>query len=144
MKPNFSRSQNNNSINSSTKKTIKDKLIDFETIKKLILSFYSKEDDYFFNLILSPITNTNNFFQGIEQFYKNIKGFSNEDPENKFYGVENFTKIPKHRENLDSIELNKLNTDLIFVLVKEIILSSSEEKIDKKGLIKNKLNVVVI
>ena len=61
-------------INSSAKKTIKDKLIDFETIKKLILSFYPKEDDYFFNLILSPITNTNNFFQGLEQFYKNIKG----------------------------------------------------------------------
>lgn len=142
MKPNFSKSQNNNSINSSAKKTIKDKLIDFETIKKLILSFYPKEDDYFFNLILSPITNTNNFFQGLEQFYKNIKGFSNEDPENKLYGVENFTKIPKHREILDSIELNKPNTDLIFVLVEEIILSSSEEKIDKKGLIKNKLNEV--
>ena len=123
-----------NSIN------ISDYSINFETLKKILLSFYPQEDEYFFNLIFSPYSNKH-FFQELEKFYKNIKGFSDEDIENKFYGVQNITKISKNKE-ITSIELNKVNTDLIFVLVKEIILSSYDENIDIKNLIKSKINEI--
>jgi hypothetical protein len=128
----------NQSINNVTKYK---KQIDFETIKKIILYFYPREDEYFFDLIFSQINETK-FFRELVKFYKNINIFSDEDPENKFYGVQNFTKIPKNRKSIESFELNKLNTDLIFVLVKEILLSSYEENIDKKSLIKSKLNEI--
>ena len=142
MKPNYSRSKTFSINNPKIINIINNNLMNFETIKKLILSFYPKEDEYFFDLIFSPIIDTNNFFQGLEKFYKNIKGFSDEDPENKFYGVQNITKISKRLDNLDSIELNKINSDLIFVLVEEIILSSYEQNIDKKSLIKSKINEI--
>ena len=142
MKPNYSRSKTFSINNPKIINIINNNLMNFEAIKKLILSFYPKEDEYFFDLIFSPIIDTNNFFQGLEKFYKNIKGFSDEDPENKFYGVQNITKISKSLDNLDSIELNKINSDLIFVLVEEIILSSYEQNIDKKSLIKSKINEI--
>ena len=142
MKPNYSRSKTFSINNPKIINIINNNLMNFEAIKKLILSFYPKEDEYFFDLIFSPIIDTNNFFQGLEKFYKNIKGFSDEDPENKFYGVQNITKISKRLDNLDSIELNKINSDLIFVLVEEIILSSYEQNIDKKSLIKSKINEI--
>ena len=136
-KNNFIKSLNQ-SINNVTKYK---KQIDFETIKKIILYFYPREDEYFFDLIFSPINETK-FFRELEKFYKNIKNFSDEDPENKFYGIQDLTKIPKNRKSIESLELNKLNTDLIFVLVKEILLFSYEENIDKKSLIKSKLNEI--
>ena len=142
MKPNYSRSKTFSINNPKIINIINNNLMNFETIKKLILSFYPKDDEYFFDLIFSPIIDTNNFFQGLEKFYKNIKGFSDEDPENKFYGVQNITKISKRLDNLDSIELNKINSDLIFVLVEEIILSSYEQNIDRKSLIKSKINEI--
>ena len=110
-------------------------LVNIETIEKIILAFYPREDDIFFNLIFSSINSISTFFRELEKFYKNIKDFSDEDPENKFYGIQKFTKIPKNGKIIEIIELNKLNTDLIFVLVKEIILTSyEEEKVDKKIL----------
>ena len=116
-------------------------IMNHEFIKNILLIFYPKEDSNFFNFIFSPL-NESSFFKELEKFYKNIQNFSDEDPENKFYGVQNFTKIPKNRNGIEEIELNKLNTDLIFVLVKEILLSSYEEEIDKKELIKSKLNEI--
>ena len=113
----------------------------FEVIKNLIMEFYPKEDEYFFNLILSP-SDDSNFLIELEKFYKNIKSFSDEDPENKFYGVQNITKIPKSDISIEHFELNKKNTDLIFVLVEEILLNSYEEKFDKKSLIKGKINEI--
>ena len=131
-----------NSINESTNNIITNEYsINFETIKKILLSFYPKEDEYFFNLIFSPYNSNKHFFQELEKFYKNIDGFSDEDIDNKFYGVQKITKITKNKE-ITSIELNKVNTDLIFVLVKEIILSSHEENFDIKSLIKSKINEI--
>lgn len=130
----------NNTINDTTTSTKNS--LNFETIKKIILSFYPKEDENFFNFIFSPDMDDNSFFKELEKFYKNIKGFSDDDPGHKFYGVQNMTKIPKNREKVEIIELNKLNTDLIFVLVKDILLSSYEEEIDKKSLIKSKINEI--
>ena len=129
-----------NSTNNRNNIKTNENSINYETIKKIILSFYPIEDEYFFNLIFSPFDNKH-FFQELEKFYKTINGFSDTDPENKFYGVQNNTKIPINEETT-SIELNKLNTDLIFVLVKEIILSTYEEKIDKKDLIKSRINEI--
>ena len=106
----YSRARSNNSINASIKNNTPkiNFTINFETIKKIILAFYPDEDEYFFDLIFSPTTNTARLFKGLEKFYKNIKGFSDEDPENKFFGVQNLTKIPNNRKNLESIELNKI------------------------------------
>ncbi len=126
---------NTSSINSKLSLT-------FETIKKIVLSFYPEEDEYFFNLIFSPNMNINSFYRDLIKFYKNIKSFSDDDPENKFYGVQNLTKIPKNRDKIETIELNKYNTDLIFVLVRDILLASYDEEIDKKSLIKSKINEI--
>jgi hypothetical protein len=136
--------ESKNTINNSIENIMPNKsLVNIETIKKIILAFYPREDENFFNLIFSPINSITTFFRELEKFYKSIKDFSDEDPENKFYGIQKFTKIPKNDKNIEIIELNKLNTDLIFVLVKEIILSTyEEEKVDKKSLIKSKLNEI--
>ena len=56
--------------------------------------------------------------------------------------------MPNPITETTSIELNKLNTDLIFIIVKEIMLSSYEEEnnnnknevlLDKKNLIKSRI-----
>ena len=112
-----------------------------ETIKNLCLLFYPKEDMDFFNLIFSPMDNST-FIKELEKYYKNLTEFSDENPDNKFYGVQKLTKIPKNRDKIEEIELNKINTDLIFVLVKEILLSSYEEEIDKITLIKSRINEI--
>jgi hypothetical protein len=112
-----------------------------ETIKNICLLFYPKEDMDFFKLMFSPMDNST-FIKELEKYYKNLTEFSDENPDNKFYGVQKFTKIPKNRDKIEEIELNKTNTDLIFVLVKEILLSSYEEEIDKITLIKSKINEI--
>lgn len=112
-----------------------------ETIKNLCLLFYPEEDMDFFNLIFSPMDNST-FIKELEKFYKNLTEFSDENPDNKFYGVQKLTKIPKNRDKIEEIELNKINTDLIFVLVKEILLSSYEGEIDKITLIKSRINEI--
>mgnify|MGYP003571347785 CR=1 FL=1 len=112
-----------------------------ETIKNICLLFYPKEDMDFFKLIFSPMDNST-FIKELEKYYKNLTEFSDENPENKFYGVQKLTKIPKNRDKIEEIELNKTNTDLIFVLVKEILLSSYEEEIDKITLIKSQINEI--
>lgn len=112
-----------------------------ETIKNICLLFYPKEDMDFFKLIFSPMDNFT-FIKELEKYYKNLTEFSDENPDNKFYGVQKLTKIPKNRDKIEEIELNKTNTDLIFVLVKEILLSSYEEEIDKITLIKSQINEI--
>jgi len=112
-----------------------------ETIKNICLLFYPKEDMDFFKLIFSPMDNST-FIKELEKYYKNLTEFSDENPDNKFYGVQKLTKIPKNRDKIEEIELNKTNTDLIFVLVKEILLSSYEEEIDKITLIKSQINEI--
>ena len=112
-----------------------------ETIKNICLLFYPKEDMDFFKLIFSPMDNST-FIKELEKYYKNLTEFSDENPDNKFYGVQKLTKIPKNRDKIEAIELNKTNTDLIFVLVKEILLSSYEEEIDRITLIKSKINEI--
>ena len=112
-----------------------------ETIKNICLLFYPKEDMDFFKLMFSPMDNST-FIKELEKYYKNLTEFSDENPDNKFYGVQKLTKIPKNRDKIEEIELNKTNTDLIFVLVKEILLSSYEEEIDKITLIKSQINEI--
>ena len=112
-----------------------------ETMKNICLLFYPKEDIDFFKLMFSPMDNST-FIKKLEKYYKNLTEFSDENPDNKFYGVQKLTKIPKNRDKIEEIELNKANTDLIFVLVKEILLSSYEEEIDKITLIKSKINEI--
>ena len=113
-----------------------------ETFKNIILSFYPKEDEYFFDLIFSPINDEAQFFQELAKIYKNINNFSDEDPDRKFYGIQNITKIKKTNKTIESIELNKLNTDLIFILLKKILCSSYDEEINIKSLIKSKISKV--
>ena len=107
--------------------------IDFEIIKKIILQFYPREDINFINLIFEE-KDTPTFLLELETYYRNIKNFSTTEPEDKFYGIQNFTKLPNNKEEINIIELNKLNTDLIFVLVKQIIFSTYDEDIENKTL----------
>lgn len=142
MNNNIINDKRDDSINKSIINNLPNKIPrNYETIKKIILSFYPKEDEYFFNLILSPADDSN-FLIELEKFYKNIKCFSDEDPENKFYGIQNITNLPKSKANLEHLELNKKNTDLIFVLLEEILLNSYENRFDKKSLIKAKINEI--
>ena len=123
-------------------------IMNFETIKKIIFQFYSRNDINFINLIFQE-KDTSTFFLELEKFYKTIPNFSDTDIENKFYGIQNFTKLPKSTKELNKIELNKLNTDLIFVIVKQIMLSSYDidkdnnknntNILDKKNLIRSRL-----
>ena len=120
--------------------------INFETFKKIILQFYPNEDINFINLIFQE-KDALTFLQELEKYFKNISNFSVSEPKNKFYGVQNFIKLPKSKVEKNIIELNKLNTDLIFVIVKQIILSSYDMNIEdnkqnlteKKNLIKSRL-----
>ena len=114
--------------------------MDFETIKKLLLLFYSKEDTNFIHLIFEE-KDIITFLKELEKFYKSIPDFSNIDPENKFYGIQNFTKLQNNNQEITKIELNKLNTDLIFVLVKKIILSSYND-IDNNNININYMNLI--
>ena len=127
----------------------KNNSLNFETIKKIILLFYPREDKNFIDLIFQE-KDTLSFFLELKNYYKNIPNFSNDEPENKFYGIQNFTKLPNTKKEINIIELNKLNTDLIFVIVKQIILSSYDDEnnnnnnnnnylLDKKSLIKSRL-----
>ena len=139
-----------NEIILNGKSNIKNDSIDFETIKKILLIFYPREDKTFIDLVFQE-KDTSTFLLELKNFYKNIPKFSDTDPENKYYGVQNFTKLPNIKNQTDIIELNKLNTDLIFVLVKQIMLSSydinennnnnenKENLIDKLFLIKSHL-----
>ena len=139
-----------NEIILNGKSNIKNDSIDFETIKKILLIFYPREDKTFVDLVFQE-KDTSTFLLELKNFYKNIPKFSDTDPENKYYGVQNFTKLPNIKNQTDIIELNKLNTDLIFVLVKQIMLSSydidennnnnenKENLIDKLFLIKSHL-----
>ena len=136
-----------NEINIKGGHNTKNDSLNFETIKKIILLFYPREDKNFIELIFQE-KDTLSFFLDLQNYLKNIPTFSNEDPENKFYGIQNFTKLPNPPNQTTSIELNKLNTDLIFIKVKEIMLSTYEEEnnnnkneilLDKKNLIKSRL-----
>ena len=136
-----------NEINIKGEHNTKNESLNFETIKKIILLFYPREDKNFIELLFQE-KDALSFFIDLQNYFKNIPTFSNEDPENKFYGVQNFTKLPNPKNQTTSIELNKLNTDLIFIIVKEIMLSSYEEEnnnnknevlLDKKNLIKSRL-----
>ena len=136
-----------NEINIKGGHNTKNDSLNFETIKKIILLFYPREDKNFIELIFQE-KDTLSFFLDLQNYLKNIPTFSNEDQENKFYGIQNFTKLPNPKNQTTSIELNKLNTDLIFIIVKEIMLSSYEEEnnnnknevlLDKKNLIKSRL-----
>jgi hypothetical protein len=123
-------------------------LMTFDIIKKIILQFYSRDDIDFINLIFQE-KDTFTFFNELEKFHRNIPKFSDTEPENKYYGVQSFIKLPKSTKEKSIIELNKLNTDLIFVIVKQIMLSSYEPEgdikdnksniLDKKSLIKSRL-----
>ena len=121
--------------------------IDDKIIKRIILQFYPREDSNFIDLIFQE-KDTNTFLLELDKYYKYIPNFSNTEPNNKFYGVQNFTKLPNNKEEINIIELNKLNTDLIFILVKQIMLSSYDIDLNnnsnnnilfKKDLIKSRL-----
>ena len=137
-----------NEIIMKDESNIKTDSINFETIKKIILIFYPREDKNFIDLIFQE-KDTLTFLTELQKFYRSIPKFSNTEPENKFYGIQNFTKLPDTKKERDIIELNKINTDLIFISVKQIMLSSFDEEnnniktnnniLDKKNLITSRL-----
>ena len=88
--------------------------INSETVKKILLSFYP-DDKFLFDIILSPLNKTT-FLYDLDKYYSKLEEFSNSNPFNKYYGVQNSTKI-NYRESQSSIDLNKENTDIIFPLV---------------------------
>ena len=116
-------------------------IMNFETIKKIIFQFYSRNDINFINLIFQE-KDTSTFFLELEKFYKSIPKFSDTDIDNKFYGVQNFTKLPKSKKETNIIELNKLNTDLIFVTVKQIMLSSYDMDNDNNNCNNSNVNIL--
>ena len=91
-----------------------------ETVKKLLLSFYP-EDKFLFDIILSPLNKTT-FLYDLDKYYSKLEEFSNSDPFNKYYGVQNSIKS-NYRESQTSIDLNKENTDIIFSLVDQLLAS---------------------
>ena len=54
---------------------------------------------------------TLSFFKDLLNYYKTIPKFSNDNIENKFYGIQNVTKMQNTKQEMTTIELNKLNTD---------------------------------
>ena len=138
-----------NEIIMKNEQNINNNSLNFETIKKIILLFYPREDQNFIDLIFKE-KDILSFFKDLRNFYKTIPKFSNDNIEIKFYGIQNITKLPNTKKEITNIELNKLNTDLIFVTVKQIMLSSYEDEnnininnnellLDKKSLIKSRL-----
>ena len=138
-----------NEIIMKNEQNINNNSLNFETIKKIILLFYPREDQNFIDLIFKE-KDILSFFKDLLNYYKTIPKFSNDNIENKFYGIQNITKLPNTKKEITNIELNKLNTDLIFVTVKQIMLSSYEDEnnininnnellLDKKSLIKSRL-----
>ena len=91
-----------------------------ESVKKILLSFYP-EDKSFFDIILSPL-NKATFLFDLDKYYSKLDEFSNTDPFNKYYGVQNSSKLII-KENQTSIDLNKENTDIIFSLVDQVLAS---------------------
>ena len=91
-----------------------------ESVKKILLSFYP-EDKSFFDIILSPL-NKATFLYDLDKYYSKLDEFSNTDPFNKYYGVQNSSKLII-KENQTSIDLNKENTDIIFSLVDQVLAS---------------------
>lgn len=91
-----------------------------ESVKKILLSFYP-EDKSFFDIILSPL-NKATFLFDLDKYYSKLDEFSNTDPFNKYYGVQNSSKLII-KENQISIDLNKENTDIIFSLVDQVLAS---------------------
>jgi len=91
-----------------------------ETVKKLLLAFYP-EDKFLFDIILSPL-NKATFLYDLDKYYSKLEEFSNSDPFNKYYGVQNSIKT-NYRESQTSIDLNKENSDIIFSLVDQLLAS---------------------
>ena len=136
-----------NEIKMKNEQNTKNNSLNFETIKKIIFLFNPKEDQKFIDLIFQE-KDTLSFFKDLLNYYKTIPKFSNDNIENKFYGIQNITKLQNTKQEMTTIELNKLNTDLIFNIVKQIMLSSYDNEIsinnndlylDKKTLIKSRL-----
>ena len=136
-----------NEIKMKNEQNTKNNSLNFETIKKIIFLFNPKEDQKFIDLIFQE-KDTLSFFKDLLNYYKTIPKFSNDNIENKFYGIQNITKLQNTKQEMTTIELNKLNTDLIFNIVKQIMLSSYDNDIsinnndlylDKKNLIKSRL-----
>ena len=138
-----------NEIIMKNEQNTKNNSLNFEIIKKIIFLFNPREDQKFIDLIFKE-KDTLSLFKDLLNFYKTIPKFSNDNIENKFYGIQNITKLPNTKKEITTIELNKLNTDLIFVIVKQIMLSSYDEEnnininkddllINKKSLIKSRL-----
>ena len=92
-----------NEINIKGEHNTKNESLNFETIKKIILLFYPREDKNFIELIFQE-KDYLSFFLDLQNYFKNIPTFSNEDPENKFYGIQNFSKFPNPITETTSIE----------------------------------------
>ena len=107
-------------IVSQKSQPIKNYSINSETVKKILLSFYP-EDKSLFDIILSPL-NKATFLYDLDKYYSKLDEFSNKDPFNKYYGVQNSGNL-NIKENQSSIDLNKENTDIIFSLVDQVLAS---------------------
>ena len=134
-----------NEIIMKNEQNTKNNSLNFEIIKKIIFLFNPREDQKFIDLIFKE-KDTLSLFKDLLNFYKTIPKFSNDNIENKFYGIQNITKLPNTKKEITTIELNKLNTDLIFVIVKQIMLSSYDEEnninINKDDLLLNKKSLI--
>ena len=107
-------------IVSQKSQPIKNYSINSETVKKILLSFYP-EDKSLFDIILSPL-NKATFLFDLDKYYSKLDEFSNKDPFNKYYGVQNSANL-NIEENQSFIDLNKENTDIIFSLVDQLLAS---------------------
>ena len=134
-----------NEIIMKNEQNTKNNSLNFEIIKKIIFLFNPREDQKFIDLIFKE-KDSLSLFKDLLNFYKTIPKFSNDNIENKFYGILNITKLPNTKKEITTIELNKLNTDLIFVIVKQIMLSSYDEEnninINKDDLLLNKKSLI--
>ena len=110
----------NHDISTQEQSSPKNYSLNSETVKKLLLSFYP-DDKFLFDIILSPLNKTT-FLYDLDKYYSKLEEFSNSDPFNKYYGVQNSTKS-NYRESQSSIDLNKENTDIIFSLVDQLLAS---------------------
>ena len=119
-KPNHNPQVHQNPVPTQKSSPPKNYSISGESVKKILLSFYP-EDKSFFDIILSPL-NKATFLFDLDKYYSKLDEFSNTDPFNKYYGVQNSSKLII-KENQTSIDLNKENTDIIFSLVDQVLAS---------------------
>ena len=112
-----------------------------DDLMKIILLYYPEEKE-FLSLILSPL-NDSNFIPKLKNYFQKLKNFDTSDPFDKFYGIQDNRFIPNNIINEYSIELNKINTDLIFSFLHRLFNSSFFEEEINLQFIKSRINKMI-